>query len=417
MRAREFLSEGIIDKIGNFFRKIYERIVDAISNAINKLDFGQSTTIKIPRAMKEDEEKRKGLTGMIGYFNEHAVAYKLGLALQQAGVNVTSPGPGLKSTYEGYKQKIIDNTPNFKPAEQKKVDAEIQRAEEGSDATAKLLYKELSEAQDLKFIDVSIKHDGVESMGSGKEDVTITVKKKSTEEVIDTIKASLKLYNSASNVNVYNATFASWMNRVLIGVENPATGKNAINYFLDNIDSAKKEEYTKKIENVTGITDNWRKIKKDPQAYSDQPWYIKGGTGRENANAYITANKGYQQMRDLLFNDMWSYFYTDKNKKRMNNTMLTLLGLDGADDVYLAAGTVGKDKRTVSSRTSPGFKALYEALKSDWEFEWKFPADENTVSSFLVIKDSDGKEFVQFTVPFKEGGTFTHMMAMTQLLD
>ena len=98
-------------------------------------------------------------------------------------------------------------------------------------------------------------------MGSGKEDVTITVKKKSTEEVIDTIKASLKLYNSASNVNVYNATFASWMNRVLIGVENPSTGKNAINYFLDNIDSAKKEEYNKKIENVTGITDNWRKIK------------------------------------------------------------------------------------------------------------------------------------------------------------
>ena len=421
MRAREFLSEGIIDSIGSFFRGLYRKIVDAISNAINKLDFGQSTTIKIPRAMKEDEEKRKGLTGMIGYFNEHAVAYKLGIALQQAGVNVTSPGPGLKSTYEGYKQKIIDNTPNFKASDQKKVGKELQRAEEGSDATAKLLYKELTEAQDLKFIDVSIKHDGVESMGSGKEDVTITVKKKSTEEVIDTIKASLKLYNSASSVNVYNATFASWLNRVLIGVDNPATGQNAINYFLDNIDSAKKEEYTKKIKSVTDITDNWRKIKTaikaDPEAYSDQPWYIKGGTGRENANAYITANKGYQQMRDLLFTDMWNYFYTDKNKKRMNNTMLTLLGLDGADDVYLAAGEVGKNKRTVSSRTSPGFKKLYEALKSDWEFEWQFPADENVVSSKLVIKDSNGEEFVRFTIPFKEGGTFTHMMAMTQLLD
>jgi len=415
MRAKEFLSEGILSKVGDFFRKIYGRIVSAVSNAINSLGFGEETSFKIPRVIKE-EINPKGLTGMIGYFNEHAVAYKLGVALQEAGVDVTSPGPGLKATYEGYRQYILDHTENFKEGEAQ-VKSEIQRAEEGSDATAKLLYKELSEANDLAFIDVSIKHDGVEAMGSGKEDITVTIKKKSTEEVVDTIKASLKLYNSASGVNVYNATFASWINRVLIGNDNPPVGKNAIASFLDALEQSKADEYKEKIENVLSITDNWRKIKKNPDEFSDQPWYKEGGSGRENANAYITANKGYQSMRTLLFDDMWSYFYTEKNKKRINERMLNLLGLDGADDVYLAVGKVGKAKKTVSSRTSPKFKELYDTLKSDWEFEWKFPNKEETVSCLLVIKDSSGKEFVKFTVPFKEGGTFTHQFSMTSLLD
>lgn len=415
MRAREFLSEGMLDKIGTFFRGVYGKIVSAISNAIESLGFGESTTFKIPRVIREEINPR-GLTGMIGYFNEHAVAYKLGVALSEAGVAVTSPGPGLKASYEGYKGLILDNIVNFKEGEAK-VKSEIQRAEEGSEATAKLLYKELSEANDLAFIDVSIKHDGVEAMGSGKEDITVTVKKKSTDEVIDKIKASLKLYNNASGVNVYNATFASWINKVLLGNENPGVGNNAIKSFLDNIPSEKKEDYEAKIKAVLDITANWKKIKKNPEAYKDEDWYVAGGTGRENANAYITVNRGYQSMRGLLFDDMWTYFYTDKNKKRINERMLNLLGLDGADDVYLAVGKVGKAKKTVSSRTSPKFKELYDTLKADWEFEWKFPQKEEIASCVLVIKDSSNKEFVKFTVPFKEGGTFTHQFSMTSLLE
>ena len=37
MRAREFLSEGMLDKIGTFFRGVYGKIVSAISNAIESL--------------------------------------------------------------------------------------------------------------------------------------------------------------------------------------------------------------------------------------------------------------------------------------------------------------------------------------------------------------------------------------------
>ncbi len=61
MRAREFLSEGILSKVGDFFRKIYGRIVSAVSNAINSLGFGEETSFKIPRVIKE-EINPKGLT-------------------------------------------------------------------------------------------------------------------------------------------------------------------------------------------------------------------------------------------------------------------------------------------------------------------------------------------------------------------
>ena len=41
-----------------------------------------------------------------------------------------------------------------------------------------MLKKELTEARDILLHEVEIKHDGIEALGAGKEDITITVKKK-----------------------------------------------------------------------------------------------------------------------------------------------------------------------------------------------------------------------------------------------
>ena len=88
MRAREFISEGILSCIGFFSKNVWQSNRCYTPNAFSKLDFGQ-TTFKIPKSDKRGkpvEREKFGLTGMIGYFNEHAVAYKLGKALVEAGV-------------------------------------------------------------------------------------------------------------------------------------------------------------------------------------------------------------------------------------------------------------------------------------------------------------------------------------------
>ena len=415
MRAKEFISEGILSSIGAFFKNVYGKIVNAISNAFSKLDFGQTTSFKIPRAMKENEEKTRGLTGMIGYFNEHAVAYKLGLALEQAGVPVSTPGPGLKSTYEGYRKYIIDNKPNFKSNEQNKLESEIQRAEEGSTATAEAMLKELSEARDILLHEVEIKHDGIEAMGAGKEDITITIKKKDTQEVEDLIKASLKLYNDPSGINVGNATFAAYISKVLLGLDGPETGNKAIEAFLDALPDGKAKEYKRKIESVLNITGKWKDIRNNPENYKDEPWYDSTLTGRQLGNAFVSQNRGYQKMSQLIFEDMFKYFYS-QDKKGVNERILKFVGLDGADEVYLAVGKVGKAKRTLSSRTSKKFGELYEALKSDFDIEFQMPTNPEVVNVKMVIKDN-GKTLAQFNIPFKEGGTFTHQFRMTELFD
>ena len=46
MRAKEFISEGVLSRIGSFFKNLYGKIVNAITNAFNKLDFGQTTSFK-----------------------------------------------------------------------------------------------------------------------------------------------------------------------------------------------------------------------------------------------------------------------------------------------------------------------------------------------------------------------------------
>tara|TARA_B100000085_G_scaffold258074_1_gene259881 strand:- start:1002 stop:2234 length:1233 start_codon:yes stop_codon:yes gene_type:complete len=410
MRAREFISEGILSRIGSFFKNVYGKVIGAISNAFSKLDFGQTTSFKIPRAIKEAnpvEREKFGLTGMIGYFNEHAVAYKLGKALVEAGVPVTTPGPGLQKSYEDYKQYILTNIEKF-GKDAPKVESEVQRAEEGSTAMAEAMLKELTEARDILLHEVEIKHDGIEAMGAGKEDITITVKKKDTQEVEDLIKASLKLYNDPSGINVGNATFAAYISKILLGLENPGQGPKAIKAFLDALPQDKSKEYQEKIEAVLNITSQWSKMKTDLKKQGD-PEY------RKKANAFITQNKGYQKMSQLIFEDMFKYFYS-QDKKGVNDRILKFIGLDGADDVYLAVGKVGKAKRTLSSRTSKKFGELYEALKADFDIEFEMPTNPEVVNVKMFIKDN-GKTLAQFNIPFKEGGTFTHQFRMTELFD
>ena len=415
MRYQEFITEG---PLWNWIRSMSQRLVKYLSNLFKKLEFGQSKTIQIPNPpqvaneLSDVNRESWNLTAVIGYLNEYATAYKLGLAMNKAGVNVEDLA-SIKTAYEQYRAYVADNAPKFKEGVAK-VNSEIQRAEEGSQATADTMYQELvNEVPDLKFMDMIIKHEGIEAMGQGKQDVTITVKKKSKQEVIKMIKASLKLYQDAGSVNLYNVTFPAYISKILAGIENPGTGKKAIQSFLDALPDDKAKEFRKKIDAVTDITGKWKEIKANPEAYKNEPWYDASLSGRQLGNAFITANKGYQKMAKLMFEDMFDYFYA-QDKQGINDRMLKALGLDGADDIYLAAGKTGKNKRVVSSRNSESFKKLYEALKNDFDID--FAMEESKASVAMTINDRSGK-LASFNIPFKEGQTFTHMLNMGDFLD
>lgn len=360
-----------------------------------------------PQALKEAPNSNRevfNLTSMIGYINEYAVAWKLAYGLEHNGVTVhTNVQDGLKTHYDNYKSYMLDNILKFKEGEAK-VLSEIQRAEDGSEIMAKKMWDEIVDTKDLKLIDVTINLTGKEAAGQGKEDIVVIIKKKDTEEVEDLIKASLKLYKTPGGVNVYNSTFASYLISVVTDKSDAGTGKKAIKEFLTAYPQFKDE-----VAEVLAITDEWTKIKTSLKKEKN-PQY------REKANEFITQNRGYQKMRDLLFKRIFAYFYaTDKEK--INERVLHRLGLDGADDVYLLVGTDRQKMTAVSSRTSEEFKRLYDNLKRGFNLRYDLPDDPEIVTCYMVIESEEGEDIAKFTISFKEGATFPHFWHMTDIVN
>jgi hypothetical protein len=434
MKINELLHEGII----NWTRTSAQKIFDWTGQIIKRIGFGQQVEINLATAMglnslrestestepttpvdqsnplpadpktkppKQPKSKTSksnvtrdkfDLTAMIGYFNEFSVAWKLAYAFEHNGVNIKpSIEGGLKRHAENYKNLILDNAEKFKKPSSV-IQSELQRAEDGSEIMAKKLWDEIISSHDLKLIDVDIVLTGISSMGAGKEDILIKIKKKGTEETQEMIKASLKLYKNSGGVNVYNSTFASYLVTVLTGKNDPGTGKKAIKSFLEE-----HPEYTQDIEEVLAITDQWLVIKNDLKKKNDPDY-------RKAANAFVTANRGYQKMRDLLFGKMFNDFY-GRDKPAINERILQRLGLDGADDVYLLVGTERQRMIPVSSRTSKEFGELYQQLKSGFNIRYEIPDDPDVVHCTLIIEGEEGNILAKISISFKEGGTFPHM--------
>lgn len=409
MKISELLNEGIWDTL----KSGVQRFFSTLARMFPKIDFGQKAEFKLSDYLNAQQSLNEApnsnrevfnLTSMIGYINEYAVAWKLAYGLEHNGVLVhTNVQDGLKTHYDNYKSYMLDNILKFKEGEAK-VLAEIQRAEDGSEIMAKKMWDEIVDTKDLKLIEVTINLTGKEAAGQGKEDIVVIIKKKDTDEVEDMIKASLKLYKTPSGVNVYNSTFASYLISVVTDKSDAGTGKKAIKEFLTTYPQFKDE-----VAEVLAITDEWTKIKTSLKKEKN-PEY------REKANEFITQNRGYQKMRDLLFKRIFAYFYAI-DKEKINERVLHRLGLDGADDVYLLVGTDRQKMTAVSSRTSEEFKRLYENLKRGFNLRYDLPDDPDIVTCYLIIESEEGEDLAKFTISFKEGATFPHFWNMKEIVD
>ena len=399
-----------------------KRLISYFSKVFSKLQFGQKVEIDLADYLSSsssssslDEAKKKdrevfNLTAMIGYYNEYCVGWKLAYGLEHNGIKIkTNVSEGLKQFADDYRSYIVDNILKFKPNTPEQVFAELKRAEEGGEIMAKKIWDEIRDDHDFKLIEVDIHLTGsivdkdAPRSEKGKEDVKITIRKLDTEEVLEEIKASLKLYKSSSGVNIYNATFASYLMTVITGTEKPATGKKAIEAFLKDA-----PQFREDIETVLSVTEKWLTIKNDAKKNNDPDY-------RKKANQYITQNRGYQQMRDLLFNKIFKYYYAI-DKAGINNRILKRLGLDGADDVYLLVGSDREKMIAVSSRTSEAFKHVYEEFKKEFNVRFEFPDDAEIVNCTMILESESGEVLARVGMSFKEGGTFPHQWNMTNIV-
>jgi len=384
------LDEGFFE----FIKSKISQVFGYIANIFNKIGFGQRVEINLGDALgtqsvQEDGERGStkelaDLTSVIGYYNEYCVAYRLANLLEASGVNIRPmTDQQLKIIANNYKKRILQNVNNFKKTPQQ-VQAELQRVEDGSEVMAKKLYEEVSQANDLKLIDVGIELTGESAKGAAKEDIKVVIYKKGTEKTKDVIKASLKIYKGTS-INMANLTFPSYLVNIITNTPDTGGGDKSVAAFLE-----KYPEYADEMKKIVDVTKKWKELKKTKD--------------RESANAYVTKIKGYQQMRGLLFNKIFNDFYK-KDKKAINERVLRQVGLDGADEVYMLIGADKKNMVAVSSRTSPEFKKLYESLKAEFNIRFTNPDSANCK---MIIESGEGEPLASFTIAFKEGATMPH---------
>jgi hypothetical protein len=127
--------------------------------------------------------------------------------------------------------------------------------------------------------------------------------------------------------------------------------------------------------------------------------------------------KGFQVIRNGLLLNIFDEAYK-KDKRGINERIITNLGLDGADDVYMAIGTEVKDMKIVSSRSSKAFQKLYDSVKKEFTIRFIIPEDENIAACKMELIDNDTQEvLLKTTFSFKEGDIFVQFLDMKQILD
>jgi hypothetical protein len=405
LRFKEYLEleEGIFGDILTSVKRGISKFVAVMKNALSKLGFGSEKKFSISSLVGTHISEKildggnYDLTSRIGYYHEHCVAYDMARILRETGFNVLNQPPSLLNKRQSEKDKISKNRLRFRLAQRKNIDKELKRAEVGAELVAQKIIDDVKKIDDVILMEFEIIHTGTTAAnGVAKEDVELVVRKKDTQEVIDDVKASLKAYKKPS-INLSNKTFPSYINGILFP-KIDLQGKVFLAKFM-----ASNPQYESLVNRMTFYSDGWKKNKKEK--------------GRPYANKVINNQRGFQIIRNGLLLTIFDEAYK-KDKKGINERIIQSLGLDGADDVYMAIGTDVNNMKIVSSRSSQAFQKLYQSLKNEFIVRFVIPEDENVVSAKMELIDNDTQEvLLKTTFSFKEGDIFVQFLDMKQILD
>lgn len=405
LRFKEYLEleEGIFGNILTSVKRGISRFVTFLKNALGRLGFGSEKKFSISNLVgthiseKKLEDDNYDLTSRIGYYHEHCVAYDMARILRETGFNVLNQPPSLLNRRESEKFKITGNRDKFRASQRKNIDKELRRAEIGAVLVSQKIIDDVKKIDDVVLMEFEIIHTGTTAAdGVAKEDVELVVRKKDTQEVIDDVKASLKAYKKPS-INLSNKTFPSYINGVLFP-KIDLQGKTFLAKFMSN-----NPQYESLINHMSFYSDEWKKNKKEK--------------GRPYANKVINNQKGFQVIRNGLLLTIFDEAYKT-DKKGINERIIQSLGLDGADDVYMAIGTDVNNMKIVSSRSSQAFQRLYQSLKNEFTVRFVMPEDEGIAACKMELLDNSTQEILlKTTFSFKEGDIFVQFLDMKQILD
>jgi len=404
----ENLSEGMFGDIWKSVKSSLSKFITFIKSSISNLKAGDVTEISIRSltGLREAKDSTWDLTSRIGYYHEYCVGFELAKKLRDllkpaTKSNVLNQKGNLFTTKVKYREEIEGNKERFKKNQQANIEAELTRAEDGAILVAEKIISEITTVEDFNLLTFEITHTGTLEAGKAKMDVSLMVRKKTEDEQVDYVKASLKLYKKPS-INLSNKTFASFINGVLFAHEDKR-GKGFLKSFMKG-----NSKWATLITQMTEHSDKWKKTKRE----NDKK---KKSSGRKIANAQINKDRGFQIIRDGILKTIFDEAYKT-DKEAINKRVIETLGLDGADVVYMVIGTETANMKVISSKTSEDFKVLYEKLKGDFTISFKFPSDPKVVACKMKLEDSEGNVLLTTTYSFKEGDIFVQFLDLKAVL-
>lgn len=342
------LNEGLFDGFVNFIRKAYNGIVNGFKKAFSALTnvkMGSIKRVKVGSMIKEEEVKQDSKS-RLGYYSEYVCGQALAELIESKGLNL--PGTQSSKVFAKAKKAFHDNKlktlTNYKS-----LASEIQRMEDGGKAMAESIFSDmLAETADLKITNFDIQLTGDSLKGESKADIVLSARKKDKGAVVKEIAASLKAYKSSS-INLANSTLLSLF--ASLTKDKNFTSKaleKAQKVIYDTMLKAASKDLGKS-KAVALLTNKIRNAneKKLFKKYKD--------IGRKASKETQTNTAGIIVKE---FNAVYK-----KNKSKINENLLELIGMDGSDDFYASIGE-GKKMRVLSSRQSPELQKFLQEVRS-----------------------------------------------------
>lgn len=339
-------------------------------------------TVQIEKINASDKIDTKS---RLGYFSEFVTAFELATLIDKEGGNLTNRSKlsTLKSNMLLRKSELVKLKIN---------NEELKRQETGGKVIAKQMFEDLilngKEGNDYHTLEFDIELTGDSAKGVDKADVVITVKRPSKNIIIDKIAASLKTYKQP-NINLSNKTFTGLL-KDLTG--DPEYENKSLQKFENIIFTSMVQEFMKikKIKNVKLA----ESIVGSGEAFLKKYGVTLFNKLKEAGRAASKAS--HKQVSKLIVSEFNKVY--ENNKKKMNQNLLRLIGLDGSDDFYAAIGTAGKQK-VLSSRQSKEMKEFLDSVKTNkLNIKMEPSSSGNAIDVNIILeKEVIAKSTISFT--------------------
>ena len=345
------LEESLFSGFISFIRSAFNKVVNAFKSAFraiaSKLGFGQTITMKISTGLNEAVEASEDSKSRLGYYSEYVCGVELAKLIESRGLNL--PSSSSSSSLNRVRQNFVNNKLKTL-SDFKKLGSQIKRMEDAGKAMADKIFSDmLTETADLKVTQFDITLTGDSLKGEGKADIILRARKKSKNEIVAEIAASLKAYQK-SRINLANNTLISFFTN-LTGDKNftsKALEKSQDIIFDSMLKAAMKDGMSKA--KATEFLAKKSLNAKEKKMFSKYKDYGRKVSKESQTNtAKIIVNE---------FNAIYK-----KNKQKINTNLIKQIGMDGEDDFYAAIGE-GKKMRVISSKQSADMKKFISDIRN-----------------------------------------------------